>query len=208
LAPNPKLMKIGSIKLTLLLFVISLNAAAQLKLPTLKTSSDSKNLLKADLQKIVADYPNGFTTYTGEVMAENPQTVEYQSLLTPAGAESSAIVQYASKNKPVYSWQAVMLTTDSYEEAAKKYKAVFNQVKGANVQFNASRSYFLQGTYNEPTDSKRFTNSMLNFSTREQPMAKLKVEVNMVYVFPEWKVNLLVYEREREDDERGNIYDN
>lgn len=201
-------MKIGSRKLTLLLFVISLNAEAQLKIPAFKTSSESKNLLKADLQKIVADYPNGFTHYTGEVIAENPQTTEYQSLLTPAGAESSAIILYDSKRKPVYSWQALMLTTDSYEEAAKKYKAVYNQVKGANVQFNASRSYFLQGTYNEPTDGKRFTNSLLHFSTREQPMAKLKVEVNMEYVFPEWKVNLLVYERERKDDERGNIYDN
>jgi hypothetical protein len=29
----------------------------------------------------------------------------------------------------------------------------------------------------------------------------------MQYEFPEWKVKLLVYDKEREDDERGDIND-
>jgi hypothetical protein len=31
--------------------------------------------------------------------------------------------------------------------------------------------------------------------------------VALQFEFPEWKVNLVVYEKEREDDERGEIED-
>jgi hypothetical protein len=33
----------------------------------------------------------------------------------------------------------------------------------------------------------------------------LKVEASMQFEFPEWKINLMVYEREREDNEQGDI---
>ena len=34
---------------------------------------------------------------------------------------------------------------------------------------------------------------------------KLKIEAGLQYYFPEWKVTLTVYEKEREDTERGEI---
>jgi hypothetical protein len=36
-------------------------------------------------------------------------------------------------------------------------------------------------------------------------MPKLKIEASMQYEFPEWKVSLVVYEKEREDKDRGEI---
>ena len=36
-------------------------------------------------------------------------------------------------------------------------------------------------------------------------MPRLKIEVSMQFEFPEWKVVLSVYEKEREDHERGEI---
>ena len=36
-------------------------------------------------------------------------------------------------------------------------------------------------------------------------MAKLKIEVQLNFEFPEWKVSLLIYDKEREDDEQGNV---
>jgi hypothetical protein len=36
-------------------------------------------------------------------------------------------------------------------------------------------------------------------------MPKLKIEASMQFQFPEWRVSLLVYEREREDNEQGDI---
>src|SRR5687768_1190891 len=71
------------------------------------------NGFRADVQKVVEDYPHQFASIRGEVVVKNPQTVEYSSLLTPQGVEASSIVQYSSVNKAIYSWQATVLTTES-----------------------------------------------------------------------------------------------
>ncbi len=189
----------------LILFIFSISSLAHAQQ---KSSSVNSASLQTCIQKIVADYPNEFNNIKGEVINENPQSIEYESLLIPEGADAPIITKYSAKKKPFYSWQAVMLSTEDFEEAAKKYKSVFNQLKGVNVVFNAGSNFYLQGTFEEADESKKFTSSILNFLTRQAPMNKLKIEVNLQYEFPEWKVNLLVYERERADDERGNIYDN
>ena len=195
-------------KLILLLFPISSFAQTQFRLPSFKSSPAAASSFQINIQRIVADYPNQFDHIKGEVVEQNPQSVVYQSLIVPVGAEGPTITQYSSKKRAVYSWQAEMLSTEDFDQAAKKYKSLFNQLKGTNVVFNASHNYYLQGTYEEADESKKFTNTILNFATREEPMNKLKVEINIQYEFPEWKVNLLIYERERADDERGNIFDN
>ncbi len=202
-------MKLKSVTLAASCIALSCAANAQFKLPTLKNAAPTvNNALRGDIQKVVADCPNQFNSIKGEISEKNPQTVEYQSLLMATGAEACGITEYSYSQTPVYSWQALMLSTEDFEEAAKKYKSIFNQLKGTNVAFDATRNYFMQGTYEEPDENKKFTNSVFNLSTRQEPMNKIKIEVNMQFEFPEWKVNILVYEKERDDDERGKVFDN
>ena len=160
------------------------------------------NAFRTDVQKVVEEYPHQFTSIRGEVVNKNPQTVEYASLLIPDGAQESVITKYSSRQKPIYSWQAVMLTTEDYETAVKKYKWLFNQLKGLNVKYVADL-YTLRGEYEVPDESRKFTVSTLVLSHPPTPFRKLKVDVSMTFEFPEWKVSMLVYEKEKEDDERG-----
>jgi len=74
------------------------------------------------LEKVIADFPRNFATLKGEVLNNNPQTVEYTSLLEFKSAEENTITQYSGK-LPVYSWQAQMLTAEEFAVAEKKYKA-------------------------------------------------------------------------------------
>ena len=202
-------MKMRQLKLVGAFFVVSLSSQAQFKLPSIKALAPAaaNNAIRADVQKVIVDMPNQFSSIRGEVVSQTPQSVAYASTLLPVSAEAATITEYSSHQKPVYSWQALMLTTDDFETAAKKYKALFNQIKGTNVSFNANQSYYLQGEYEEPDESKKFFNSTFNFYTRDENIKKIKVEVNMQFEFPEWKVSVLVYERERSDDERGNIFE-
>jgi hypothetical protein len=71
------------------------------------------------LEKVIADFPKEFVNLKGEVLSNNPQTVEYASLLSFKSAEQNTITQYSGK-QPVYSWQAQMLTSEEFEAAAKK----------------------------------------------------------------------------------------
>lgn len=181
--------------IVLFLFVHSLYSSAQFKLP-LNTS------IRSDLQKIMAEYPNHFEAIRGNIINKNPQTVEYASALTLGDGEDCIITKYSSGNKPIYSWQALMFHSEDFEAAYKKYKWVFNQLKGMNI-FYVKDQYTLRGSFEEADESRIFTNSILTPTAPPDPLKKLKVEVALRFEFPEWKVNILIYEKEREDDERG-----
>ena len=186
------------LKLTVLSFLIHFfNASAQFKLPI-------NNALRTDLQKIVSEYPHHFESIKGDIINQNPQTIEYASLVKPSDALECMIVKYSSGYKPIYSWQALMFSSEDFEEASIKYQWLFNQVKVLNFYY-VNDQYTLKGSFEEATERRKFTNSILEPVSPPEPLKKLKVEVALLFEFPEWKVNLLVYEKEREDDERGEI---
>lgn len=160
------------------------------------------NNLRNDIQKVVAEYTMDFQNIRGEVLNQNPQSVEYASNLKLYDAQECRITRYSSGAKPIYSWQALMFTSEEFETASKKYKWLFNQLKGLNVYYIRDQ-YTLKGDYEAPDESKKFTTTCFALQSPPPALKKLKVEIAMQFEFPEWKVNLFVYEREKEDDERG-----
>lgn len=167
-------------------------AYAQLKSP-------QYTALRTDLQKVVAEYPLQFAAIRGPIVDRNPQSTEYRSTLSVSGAERCSIVAYSSDGPPVYSWQALMLTTEDYEAAARKYKALFQQLRGSNIYY-VKDQYTLRGTYQEADESRGFATSTLALVRPPERFRKLRVEVSLQFEFPEWKVQLHVFEKEKEDD--------
>jgi hypothetical protein len=175
---------------TIILF--SLNAAtAQLKLNLASTIS-------ADIKKVIDDYPNHFDHITGEMIIQNPQSTDYQCNFKVDGAEECTITKYTGRNKPVTSWQAVMLTTESFEDAKKKFRSLYTQIN--NLQL---RSMQLKGPYETPAEEKKFTSVVFSFYPSDESLKKLRVELALEAAQMEWKVRVVVYDRDREDDERG-----
>lgn len=192
---------------TALLLCSSASAQLGLKFPALKTSASSlsqSSSFRADLQKVVETYPQHYAPIRGEVIDKNPQTVEYLSKVKPDGLQEASITKYSAIGKEVFTWQSTALVTEDFEEAAKKYKWLYQQLKGMNVKYVADM-YTLRGTYNEPDESIGFASSVLTPDHPPTPMAKLKIEVQLNFEFPQWKVSLLIYDKEREDDEQGNV---
>ena len=97
-----------------------------------------------------------------------------------------------------------MFTSEDFETASKKYKWLFNQLKWTNVYY-VKDQYTLRGQFEPADDSRKFTTSVLVVSAPPEPLEKLKVEVALLFEFTDWKVNLTVFEKEREDDEQGEI---
>lgn len=168
---------------------------AQLHLPV-------PNAFRADVQKVVADFPARFASLRGDVRVTNPQTVEYASLLQVDKAEECIITRYSSNDKPIYSLQATMLKTEDFAEAEKKYKWIFAQLKGLNVKYVVDQ-YTLHGSYEAPAEERKFTTSTLALAHPPEALQKLRLEVSMQFEFPEWKVTLTVFEKEKEDEEEA-----
>ena len=181
-----------------IVLLITTATQAQIKLPV--TNNDLRN----NLQKIIVDYPNHFATLRGDTLVENPQTIEFASTLDFKGAMENSITEYKS-SKPIYSWSALLITTEDFAEAEKKYKWLYNQLKVMTVRLDGGYSFTFNGDYNTPDESKKFCSTVFKLTPNAVNMPKLKIEASMQFEFPEWKVSLLVYEREREDNERGEV---
>src|SRR5690606_15854851 len=110
----------NSVKTPVLLttfFFLSMTLQTQLKLA-------STSPLGNELKKIVAEYPSRFSTLAGELIVENAQSTEFACNCSITGAEEITVTRYSSKGNNVYSWQTVMLTTESFEKAKQKYKSL------------------------------------------------------------------------------------
>lgn len=173
-------------------FLLSIVTNAQLKIPLL-------NSISADVKKIIGDYPNHFDNLAGELIIENPQSADYQCNLKILGAEESVITKYSGK-KNAASWHATFLTTESFSEAKKKFSSIYNQLN--NLSVKSSR---LKGEYEPPVEDKKFTSVILSFDQSDELLKKLKVEVVLEAEQMEWKVKVLIYGLEREDNEQGSV---
>ena len=174
---------------------------AQLKLPTI-------NGVGPDVKKVIDDYPNRFINLMGEVVSQNTQSTNYQCNFSVKGAEEATVTRYSAK-KEICSWQATMLTTESFEKAKQKFKALYNQLNNLSVDIGEGRHFHLKAKYETPVEENKFTSVVFAVEPSTDATRKLKVEVSMQYQAPmEWKVKVMVYDREREDEERGPITEN
>ena len=197
---NPILMT-KSVKPLVLITIATLlfhYSNAQLRLPVI-------NGVGIDVKKVIEDYPNRFINLMGEVLAENTQSTDYQCNFKVNGAEEAFITRYSAK-KEVCSWEAVMLTTENFEKARQKFKSLYNQLNNLSVNVGTVKNFHLKGKYETPEESMKFTSIVFFFNPETDPVKKIRVEIALQYQAPmNWKVKVLVYDKEREDSERGDI---
>ena len=190
---KPLLFSVFSIALTLSSF-------SQLRLPL-------ANALAIDIRKVIREYPHQFSKLQGNVIEENPQATSYDCTLKVAGAESSSITRYSSNKRKVYSWQALMLTTDDFEMAKTKFRALYSQFNQLAVKMDYGETFYLGGKYETPVEEKKFNSVTFMFENPDRNTHRMKLEISMQYEMLEWKVRVLIYEHERDDDEQGDIED-
>jgi hypothetical protein len=156
----------------------------------------------ATIKKVVEAAAKNYAPIRGEVLFQNPQTTEYTSLVIPEGAVDTKVIEYSASKGEVYSWQSVLLRTEEYTEAEKKYRTVYNQLKGMNVVYVVD-NYTLTGKFDAPTESKKFSTSVLTLANPPIALKKLRIEVTLQFEFPEWTVFVNIYDKEKDDSEDG-----
>ena len=190
------LMKPLSATFIFILFVFTLSAQV---IPV-------KNALQTDLAKVLSDYPNGFKNIIGEQIIENPQSIEFECLLPVKEAIKCKLVKYSSNVKEIYSWEAEMTKTDDFEAAAKKFRTIYNSLQHLSVNINGSTVVF-KGDYIKPSEAIKFTTIVLDPGEKTPELKKLKIALTLEAEMLDWVIKIQVYEREREDKDRGPAID-
>jgi hypothetical protein len=181
-------------------FTLTVTSYSQVRLPL-------ANALAVDIRKVIRDYPHHFSNLQGNIIEENPQTTSYDCTFKVTGAESSSITRYSANNKKVYSWEALMLTTEDFEAAKRKYHSLFRQFSQLGVKMEYGETFYLGGKYQEPVEEKRFNTVLMKFENPDRNTYKMRLEISMQYELLEWKVRVIIYEHERDDDEQGDTVD-
>ena len=91
-----------------------------------------------------------------------------------------------------------------FEKAKQSFDTYYNGLNKVSFRF-ANQSCNLSGVYEQPTEEKKFSSAVFSITPAEAEIRQLKVELLMEYNITEWKVKFLVYDKEREDDEQGEI---
>ena len=100
---------------SLLLFSVSANAQ-------LHVSFKISNEISPVLSKVIHDYPNYFNNIKGDVLENDPQITNYTCLLNIKDMEPGIITQYGREAEHQFSWSNVLLQTEDYNEAKRKFR--------------------------------------------------------------------------------------
>ena len=190
------LMKPLATTFTFILFVFSLSAQV---IPI-------KNALQTDIVKVISDYPNGYKNIIGEQIIENPQSIEFECLVSVKDAIKCKLIKYSSTVKEIYSWEAVMMKTEDFETASKKFKAIYNSLQHLTVKINGTTAIF-HGDYIKPSEAIRFTTIVLDPGDKTPELEKLKLALILETDMLDWVIKIQVYEKEREDKDKGPAID-
>jgi hypothetical protein len=182
-----------------LAFILSITSLSAQIIPV-------KNELQTDIAKVISDYPNGFRNISGEQVVENPQTREFDSKVLLKDAVKCRVIKYSSNIKDIYSWEAEMLKTDDFEEVSKKFRAIYNSLQHLSVNIDGVNAVF-KADYVKPTESIKFTTIVFNVSDKTPELNKLKVALLLETEMLEWVIRIQVYEKERDDKDRGREID-
>ena len=190
------LMKPLTTTFIFILFVFSLSAQV---IPI-------KNALQTDIAKVLSDYPNGFKNILGDEISQNPQSLEFECLVTIKDAIKCRLVKYSSNVKDIYSWEADMIKTDDFEAASNKFRALYNSLQHLSVNINGTTAVF-KGDYIKPSEAIKFTTIVLDAGDKTPELKKLKLALTLEADMLEWVIRIQVYEQEREDKDRGSTKD-
>jgi hypothetical protein len=181
---------------TFILFILSVSAQV---IPI-------KSAFQTDIAKVISDYPNGFKNIIGDEVIQNPQSIEFECLVTVKDAIKCRLIKYSSNVKDIYSWEADMIKTDDFEAASKKFRTLYNSLQHLSVNINGNTAVF-KGDYIKPSESIKFTTVVLDVSDKAPELKSLKIALILETEMLDWVIKIQVYEKEREDKDRGSPKD-
>ncbi len=166
------------------------------------SAAHTQLLLKKDaplhdaVQKVLSALPGQLKTITGTLLADNPQSREYESKVQLPGSLSSSVVQYASvdKKKTIAAWHAVVMEEEDFKTAGKKFRWLYNQLKAGSFQCDG-RSIRFTGKYEAPSEDITFTTVML---AQAGDKGKERIELSMQYEVTQWVIRVAVYNEDTE----------
>jgi hypothetical protein len=150
--------------------------------------------------RVVESFQNNYGSIQGEALPADDDRDIYQSTIKLPGATRCVIYRFHSVEDTTASWQALLYTGEDFKEASRVYRNSFRQLKQAKFKEGLSQ-HSLQGEMVPPTESLRFTTSILRPLAEEGIYKNFIAEIEMINTIEGWIVQLNLHSR-KDDDKR------
>jgi hypothetical protein len=174
---------------------ISLSSPAQI----MKSVIGGNNIGGA-VANIAENFQNNYRNIQGEALPPDEGRDVFRSSIAVPGASHSLIYRFHSKEDSSAAFEALLYEGESFKEASKIYRQSFKQLK--NVKFNTAYGKLsFSGDMEEPTESLRFTSSLLRTDSDTKPYKYFMAQIELLNSVEGWKVQLSLHSR-KDDEER------
>ena len=75
-----------------------------------------------------------------------------------------------------------MMTTDDFETARKKFKTLYSQLNNLTAHFDGNEVFHFKGSYESPSEEKKFTSSVFSAEPKKESVRNLKMELTMEFL--------------------------
>ena len=192
-------MKNHSIKLLFLSFLfLSPIAKGQVNL-----SLRAPNNLRPAVEKVLSAYSDHYAQVKGDTVSVSESAIIYNSVVKPGSAINCTVTEYLNTEKFDCSWEALLLNTEDFDAAAKKYNTCYQQLKNLVVKTGGETAK-MDGEFEAVEGTKNFYSTVFSPSTNNPILEKIRVEVLLESDLTSWSVRILVYDRVH-DDKEGNL---
>ena len=157
--------------------------------------------IRPQLEKVINEYPNQFSSIKGNRNQGDPSTIQYASTVEMTGAVESKVIGYPTKTKINWSWEAKLFVTEDMGELQKQYKAYFNDIAGKSfMNKGTSNNINATASYSAPTEDLRLWTNQFRMNDVTGEFSKLVIDLVAEYANFEWIVYLRIYDKEKDED--------
>ncbi len=154
--------------------------------------------LTGAIEKVLYDFPHNLHNVSGELVVVQGGVEQYESLVVLPGAEACMVARYRSVEDTTASWQAKMYQDEDFSKAAARYRELYRQLKSCHLKLIDGSLVFLKGEWENPAEEKDFTMSTLRLITGDERYKEVKIDLEMLYHFPEWVVNINIVSKKKD----------
>ena len=167
--------------------LVAAAASAQTRFTSVREESFSKVM-----ETVVHDFPKNFRSITGDLLVEQPETDDYASLVLLPGSSECVITRYHSMEDTTASWQAKMFRSEDFKEASQQYNELYKKLKNCYLRLVDGSIVYMNAEWEAPTEEKPFVMSTFRLDCGDERYKEMKIDLEMVYQFPEWVININV----------------
>lgn len=153
------------------------------------------------LTQVMSVFKTNYYPIQGRQLVSQGLVDVYQSNVGVPGASHCIIQRYHSEEDTSASWQAVMYEGESYEEAVKVYKSIYNNLKKAKIKNGDDSPFTFSGELEKPSESVRFTATRLRLNTMEDAYKFFYAEVEITSNYDGWEVHLNLHTKKNDAEQ-------